>query len=91
MFIQIAGYFCLQYKGDPSTKRQTSFDPAKTSKKAPMRFELMISCLLDRRFNQLSHGANYHFCSHIHDVTHPLKLFQGLFILPQTKLQNGNK
>ena len=22
-----------------------------------MRFELMISCLLDRRFNQLSHGA----------------------------------
>ena len=25
--------------------------------KAPTRFELMISCLLDRRFNQLSHGA----------------------------------
>lgn len=23
-----------------------------------MRFELMISCLLDRRFNQLSHSAN---------------------------------
>ena len=27
-------------------------------KKAPERFELSISCLLDRRFNQLSHGAN---------------------------------
>ena len=26
-------------------------------KKAPARFELTISCLLDRRFNQLSHGA----------------------------------
>ena len=26
--------------------------------KAPPRFELGISCLLDRRFNQLSHGAN---------------------------------
>ena len=25
--------------------------------KAPGRFELPISCLLDRRFNQLSHGA----------------------------------
>ena len=24
---------------------------------APPRFELGISCLLDRRFNQLSHGA----------------------------------
>ena len=24
---------------------------------APARFELAISCLLDRRFNQLSHGA----------------------------------
>ena len=27
-------------------------------KKAPERFELSISCLLDRRFNQLSHGAD---------------------------------
>ena len=27
------------------------------AKKAPARFELAISCLLDRRFNQLSHGA----------------------------------
>ncbi len=26
--------------------------------KAPMRFELISSCLLDRRFNQLSHGAS---------------------------------
>ena len=31
----------------------------KKSSKAPGRFELPISCLLDRRFNQLSHGA---FC-----------------------------
>ena len=29
----------------------------KKSKKAPVGFELTISCLLDRRFNQLSHGA----------------------------------
>ena len=27
------------------------------SQKALLRFELRISCLLDRRFNQLSHGA----------------------------------
>ena len=27
------------------------------AKQAPTRFELVISCLLDRRFNQLSHGA----------------------------------
>ncbi len=26
--------------------------------KAPIRFEFMISCLLDRRFNQLSHGGS---------------------------------
>ena len=30
-------------------------------RKAPPRFELGISCLLDRRFNQLSHGAS---CDH---------------------------
>ena len=29
-----------------------------TKNQAPPRFELGISCLLDRRFNQLSHGAN---------------------------------
>ena len=29
----------------------------KRQKEAPARFELTISCLLDRRFNQLSHGA----------------------------------
>ena len=29
----------------------------KKAKEASMRFELMISCLLDRRFNQLSHEA----------------------------------
>ena len=34
-------------------RRQTQ----KRKKKAPPRFELGISCLLDRRFNQLSHGA----------------------------------
>ncbi len=28
--------------------------------KAPGRFELPISCLLDRRFNQLSHGAKFY-------------------------------
>ncbi len=26
---------------------------------APVRFELMISCLRDRRFNKLSHGARH--------------------------------
>ena len=31
--------------------------------KAPPRFELGISCLLDRRFNQLSHGAICVSCS----------------------------
>ena len=30
---------------------------SRSDKKAPGRFELPISCLLDRRFNQLSHGA----------------------------------
>ena len=30
----------------------------KNIEKAPARFELTISCLLDRRFNQLSHGAS---------------------------------
>lgn len=29
----------------------------KNHKKAPLGFEPRISCLLDRRFNQLSHGA----------------------------------
>lgn len=29
----------------------------KSHKKAPLGFEPRISCLLDRRFNQLSHGA----------------------------------
>merc|ERR1711954_441384 len=32
--------------------------PYPPNKKAPARFELAISCLLDRRFNQLSHGAS---------------------------------
>ena len=30
---------------------------------APPRFELGISCLLDRRFNQLSHGAAMMLCA----------------------------
>ena len=30
---------------------------SKWCKKAPEGFEPSISCLLDRRFNQLSHGA----------------------------------
>ncbi len=34
--------------------------PTNPKQKAPGRFELPISCLLDRRFNQLSHGANIH-------------------------------
>ena len=38
--------FLLAYAGNVLSKR-----------KAPPRFELGISCLLDRRFNQLSHGA----------------------------------
>ena len=29
----------------------------KKKQKAPLGFEPRISCLLDRRFNQLSHGA----------------------------------
>ena len=33
--------------------------------KAPPRFELGISCLLDRRFNQLSHGAKLADIKHI--------------------------
>ena len=32
---------------------------------APTRFELVISCLLDRRFNQLSHGAIHTYSSYI--------------------------
>ena len=34
-------------------------------KKAPARFELAISCLLDRRFNQLSHGAGVLIAGHM--------------------------
>ena len=29
----------------------------KIQKEVPARFELTISCLLDRRYNQLSHGT----------------------------------
>ena len=36
---------------------------------APTRFELMISCLLDRRFNQLSHGATCDMCTEKQNTT----------------------
>ena len=39
--------------------------------KAPTRFELVISCLLDRRFNQLSHGATL---VKMHEYTDPMQL-----------------
>ena len=39
---------------DSATKRR---DGVKVGTKAPLGFEPRISCLLDRRFNQLSHGA----------------------------------
>jgi hypothetical protein len=45
---------CVCTKGNP----QKSVMGAASGIKAPMRFELMISCLLYRRFNQLSHGAS---------------------------------
>ena len=35
------------------------------AKKAPEGFEPSISCLLDRRFNQLSHGANCLVLKHV--------------------------
>ena len=34
---------------------------AETKEKAPEGFEPSISCLLDRRFNQLSHGAIHNY------------------------------
>ena len=37
----------------------------KETLKAAARFELTISCLLDRRFNQLSHGAEVGKSKHI--------------------------
>ena len=39
----------------------------KEKKKAPRGFEPLISCLLDRRFNQLSHGAT---CQSLATITH---------------------
>ena len=39
------------------TKRYTWRNVQVTTRKAPLGFEPRISCLLDRRFNQLSHGA----------------------------------
>ena len=48
-------------------KKKIAF--AQTKKKAPEGFEPSISCLLDRRFNQLSHGA-LHMCRN----SYPLKM-----------------
>ena len=42
----------------------------KETLKAAARFELTISCLLDRRFNQLSHGARVTTWA---EISHPIK------------------
>ena len=39
------------------TKQLKKKKEKKIKKEVPARFELTISCLLDRRFNQLSHGT----------------------------------
>ena len=41
----------------------------KETLKAAARFELTISCLLDRRFNQLSHGATCDMCTEKQNTT----------------------
>ncbi len=45
---------CICTMGNP----HKSVMGAASGIKAPTRFELMICCLLDRRFNQISHGAS---------------------------------
>ena len=45
-------------KSNFKSKRYTWKKVQVTTRKAPLGFEPRISCLLDRRFNQLSHGAN---------------------------------
>ena len=45
------------------SKRYTWRNVQVITRKAPLGFEPRISCLLDRRFNQLSHGA--HVITHI--------------------------
>ena len=47
---------------------------------APTRFELVISCLLDRRFNQLSHGAEVLAVSVICSVVKTCKSFNHFLI-----------
>ena len=51
------------HPGDPCFPEDRTFitctNKVLSPAQAPMRFELMISCLRDRRFNQLSHGARY--------------------------------
>ena len=51
---------------------------------APARFELAISCLLDRRFNQLSHGAEVLAVSVICLVVKTCKSFNH-FLIHYTK------
>ena len=58
-----AGTWILAFDGHPTQPRR--------KRKAPPRFELGISCLLDRRFNQLSHGA-WVFTSHRNSSTEPI-------------------
>ena len=50
--------------------------------KAPARFELAISCLLDRRFNQLSHGATVilHF-THIDQIPMAISRLVGVVLV----------
>ena len=52
----------------------------KMKKQAPARFELAISCLLDRRFNQLSHGAEVLAVSVICSVVKTCKSFNHFLI-----------
>ncbi len=51
------------HPGDPCFPEDRTFitctNKVLSPAQAPMRFELMISCLRDRRFNQLSHGARH--------------------------------
>ena len=52
----------------------------KETLKAAARFELTISCLLDRRFNQLSHGAEVLAVSVICSVVKTCKSFNHFLI-----------
>ena len=63
------------YKREIKEKRNKKLKIIKREKnlihswsKAPARFELTISCLLDRRFNQLSHGALLPDCQKLYVI-----------------------